>query len=328
MIIDGFDTWNQGHFTMTAFSAPNPKYRENFQEVPGVDGILDRSDLPLGRPIYNSRPVTATFECSYGSMTERQAVFDQLIAQVNGRRVHISDPDHPQSYFIGRVHLYQSFNKPTWGELKLEAVCDPWRYSSTPNVEVCRMLTDADNKLINGTVTLLEDLSTAENPTVATDSRGTFGLHAGEVGRMAIWSIVLEPNTSYFASAFMRDGRGTWGCATSPDSLEWNRGMVSTGSDGMLYIRLQAYSSEWLVLTPFIIVPAKEVPVLSNGSMPVVAKTDLGSQYSVVYGTAGTLTHVYSSELTLPPGSCPMVIYAFTHNAPKQVLISWTRGDM
>ncbi|MBP3413172.1 MAG: hypothetical protein J6K89_07915 [Oscillospiraceae bacterium] len=331
MIIDCFDTWEHGRFTMTAFSAPTARPRQILQTVPGYDGDLDLSDLPLGRPAYESRTVKATFECSRGSREERQRIFDRLIAQVNGRQVKISDPDHPKSYFYGRVYITQDFNRPSYGQLQLEAVCDPWRYSSALSCELVKIQTPSDNLLLGATVTYLEDLSTASSKTADTETIGSF-TSSGDIGRISMWMIELEPNTSYFVSSRIRDGRGTWGCATKAEAEEWTIGGIRTDDTGLVFLRMLSYSTDWLVLYPFVILRAADIPLIDNGATPAKASLDLtapfpgATMFLLSYGTTGALNNVYNGSITLQPGRQPLVFYSW--GAPEApVPVSWRRGD-
>ncbi len=330
MIIDGFDTWEHGRFTMTEFNAPQAEFVEEYQDVPGYDGILDFTDLPLGRPRYKTRTVSAVFECSHWTMEKRQDLFDQLIAQVQGRVVKITDPDHPDSHFLGRVYLRQSFNKPTYGKLELTATCDPWRYSNTSSCELIKIQTPEDNLLTDeDRVSYLADLSNDERHT----SGGDVFSSNGEVGRVSYWSIALSPNTSYYITGQIRDGRGAWGCADSPDSEIWNRGIVHTGQDGILYLRMESYSKEWLVLSQVVLLPGYAVPFVENGVTATNATITLSVPFptakspTLMYSTDGTMRHVYNGKVALAPGRQPLLLYSWLSTPQAPAPVSFARSD-
>ncbi len=338
LILDGFDTAEHGNMTLAAFSAPAPKARTNLQTVPGMDGALDYSEALVGRPQYDMRTLTATLECSYGSHAERQALFDRLINQISGRKIKIVPPDHPEHYYVGRAHLQIELHKPTYGVLKLEASCEPWRYSSVPNLMHCPVLRSRDICFASDNMTFCPELSSTEEvsfsaPTTAT--HGIVSLWAGEVGRYGVWKLQLEPNAYYYAAARLGN-KGAWGLARTPDAEEWVRGGIRTGADGVLYLRMLAYTALRFDLKPFLLVRAETVPIAENGRAPVKATVDLtftalGTRS--MYVCAGGEISVHScgghAEFELPPGDVPLLMYyTWEIDGVKSVPVQWFRGDL
>ena len=329
MIIDGFDTLEHGKFTMTAFEAPEAEFVEDYREISGYDGFIDYTDQPLGRPVFKPRKVSATFECSRWTRQKRQDIFDRLIAQVQGRVCKLTDPDHPNKHFKGRVYIKQSFNKPAYGELKLEATCEPWRFDNTPSCEFVKVQTKANNLMVNDDAkTYLADLSNDSAHTSGGDTLTS----SGDVGRVSYWAIALSPNSSYYIAGQIRSGYGTWGCANRVDSDTWNKGMVSTGDDGILYVRLESYRTEWFVVSQIILLPASEVPIVENGVTDVDATIDLSQVFpdsgtTLMYSTDGVMNHIYDQTVRLKPGRQPLVLYSWIFTPKSPAPICWTRSD-
>lgn len=338
LILDGFDTADQGHMTLAAFSAPSPKARTNLQTVPGMDGALDFSEAVSGRPVYDMRTVTATLECSHGSRAERQTMFDRLINQIDGRTVKIVPPDHPNHYYVGRAHLQIDLHKPTYGVLKLEANCEPWRYASVPDVMQCPVLRSRDICFTDENMTYCPDFSSTTEVSFAAPTTATSGivsLWAGEVGRYGVWKLQLEPNTYYYAAARLGN-KGTWGLACTPEPEEWVRGAICTGADGILYLRMLAYTALRFDLKPFLLVKADTVAIAENGRAPVKATADLtfttlGTR--TMFICAGGEVSAYScggcTEFELPPGDVPLLMYyTWEIDGLASVPVQWYRGDL
>lgn len=339
LIIDGYNTAVDGLMTLAKFSVETPKYRAVTQSVPGMDGALDYSDALSGRPYYETRKLTASLESSAGTHEERQARFDALVRHCNGRRCRIVSPDYPGCYYIGRVQASIAFNKPTYGQIDLEAVCEPWRYSEAPSVVNLPVLGPSGDALEGAVIFYMDEVSTCRahaNAQTANLAKG-FSIVDGDVGSTAVWCIQLAPNTDYYASGRIRDGRGTWGCAASPTAETWQKGAVRTGDDGCLYFRIESYCSTMVNVTPVVIVPAAQMHIASNGVAPAVATVNFASASAAI--DAMTITVCVGSdamplqnkgkwEVDLPPGDVPVLLYTWmTEPSGQTIPISWTRGD-
>ncbi len=340
LIIDGYNTAVDGLMTLTKFSVETPKYRSESQTVPGMDGALDYADALTGRPYFDARKITASLESSAGSHAERQQRFDDLVRHCNGRRCKIVSPDYPEHYYMGRVQVSVAFNKPTYGQVDITAVCDPWRYSAAPCVASVPLLGLSADALTTAGITYLSDVSTCDAATCAVSTKtvaGNFSIAKGSVRSTAIWQIKLAANTDYFVSGRIRDGIGTWGCATSLAADTWVRGAIRTGRDGYLYFRIESYSTTRVTVTPVMVLPAAKVFAAKNGVAPAVAAVKFSAASapiaatSVAIGAGDDLTVVRPKndwELDIPPGDVPLILYTWqTEDAGQTVPIIWTRGD-
>ena len=340
LIIDGYHTAMDGHMTLSAFTVETPKYQEITQKVPCMDGVLDFSDAISGRPIYGTRKLSASLESSYGRYADRQRIFDDFINRVTGRRCRIITPDHPDRYLIGRVQADFRFHKPTYGQIDIEAVCEPWYYASAPCVESVPILGRSADLLTAATVTYIDDISTCDNAWFARSTTGVAGNFTmqGIVRSTAIWRIDLTPNKDYYVAARIRDGRGAWGCAATMSADTWTQGAIRTGADGCLYFRVENYSTTDVVVTPVIVLPAESVCTAQNGAAPAVATVNFAAinapvaAKSIVVCTdhnAIVLQNKGTWEVDMPPDTVPLIAYTWQAEAVGQSLpISWTRGDI
>lgn len=131
LVLGTYDTARDGLWTLSALTLSDPEYQSKFTEVPGRDGPLDQSTvLTDGVPRYGSRTLTATLESSEGTREEREARISQMINTLDGLRMNIVHPDHPQHYLIGRVRVQYSYNDMVHGAVTVTASCDPWLYAA------------------------------------------------------------------------------------------------------------------------------------------------------------------------------------------------------
>lgn len=340
LIIDGYNTATDGLMTLTAFSVETPKYRVVTQSVPSMDGALDYADALNGRPCYDTRKLTASLESSAGSFADRQQRFDAFVQHCNGRRCRIVSPDHPNSYYVGRVQASIAFNNLAYGQIKIEAVCEPWRYSAVPCVASVPVLGLSADALTTAEISYMDDASTCEVATYsvsATAIAGNFSILSGEVRSTAIWRITLAANTDYYVVARVRDGRGTWGCATDISAKSWTRGAVRTGADGYLYIRLETFKTTSLIITPVMVIPASKIYTVQNGIAPAIASVNFAAASaeikakSIAAGTGEELTVLSNKDawdIDMPPGDIPLLLYTWqTETEGQTIPIIWTRGD-
>lgn len=129
-VFGDYDTAERG-WTLTGWSFPEPEAQTNYVEVPGrSDGPLDLStSLTGGDPRYNSRELTARFECSDGTRLDRDALLSEMANTLNGMQVEIVFPDDPDRYAVGRLQIETEYSDMAHAAVNVTAVCRPWRYS-------------------------------------------------------------------------------------------------------------------------------------------------------------------------------------------------------
>lgn len=128
-IIDKYNTWYDWRLTLTDKSIADAEPKYNYIALDGVSGTLDYTEALTGEVEYNDRAVSASFMCSEGTHKEREALLKTITAALHGKKVKLTEPDDPDSYFLGRVKIKSAKNHPAYLEFILEATCDPWRYA-------------------------------------------------------------------------------------------------------------------------------------------------------------------------------------------------------
>lgn len=129
-IFGDYDTAANG-WTLTGWEFPEPELRTKFVEVPGrMSGPIDMSTyLTEGEPWYDTRELTAIFECSEGTRSDRIEVISEMANLLHGMRLEIVFPDDDTRYALGRLSVRNDYNDMAHAEVTVVATCEPWRYS-------------------------------------------------------------------------------------------------------------------------------------------------------------------------------------------------------
>jgi ribosome-binding factor A len=137
LLIGNYDT-AAAQWTLTEWKLSDPQKVTNFVDVPGRrKGPLDLSTaLTDGDPIYGSRELTATFECSEGTRLEREEKISEMVNALDGWRVSIVLPDDPYRYITGSVSVARVYNDLAHASVIVTATCEPWRYNATETTVV------------------------------------------------------------------------------------------------------------------------------------------------------------------------------------------------
>lgn len=147
LVIGTYDTALKGPWTLAACELSEPEIQENLVDVPGRDGPLDLSTiLTDGAPVFCTRDLSATLECSEGDRKYRTKLIDEITNRLHGRRWQIILPDDPTHYVEGRVIVKKEYNDLAHCAVSLSAKCDPWKLKK---VETCITLDlDAEAQLV------------------------------------------------------------------------------------------------------------------------------------------------------------------------------------
>lgn len=111
---------------------PNPKTL--FTSVDGRDGDIDRSEALTGEIKFNNRTDNYSFDVLEGTREERQTTIDTVVGFLHGRQRKIILPDYPDFYSIGRLTVTDAQNYAAYGEIIVEANCEPWLYRNKNSI--------------------------------------------------------------------------------------------------------------------------------------------------------------------------------------------------
>ena len=337
LIIDGFNTAVDGLMTMSKFSLETPDFVQDLQEIAGADGALDFSEAAAGRTVYKTRKLSATFELSAGDHAFREQLIDQMIGRVHGKRCKIYTPDVEKEYLTGRVSIKKNFNRLSYAEIALTAVCDPFYAEDLERMKMVSLLKRADNAATASVISYQSGYSSCSGSISGDTDATTVTLHASpdDVGTVACFRLDLAANTEYYVSGRIY-GRGKYHVSTSQYATaypEKPNPIITTGDNGYLYLfitRLQA--ADIVNLTDVVVVPTSKVSWINFGQQPVLPEyTRPGALAnadrvivsvngrSYVHNLGGTLrTELYSGEL-------PVLTFRTDNGSDAAEFIYWRR---
>lgn len=160
LIIGNYDT--ALHWTLCECKLGDPEQDTHIVKVPG-GGILDFSTaLTDGEPVYYSRPFNARLECSEGTRKDREGWISEMVNQLDGYRLKIVHPDHPEHYLLGSVRVLPEYNDLAHASVKVTATCEAWLYKArersytltATEAEQTLLLTNRGRKAVVPTVTV------------------------------------------------------------------------------------------------------------------------------------------------------------------------------
>lgn len=129
-----YDTATHG-WTLTGWELGSAEPKTTYLEKPNGDGTWDLTTaLSDGIVKYKDRPFTASFECSEGNRTEREAMIRQMINELDGMKVDFVLPDDDYHYVTGRLRVVRKYNDLAHASVTVTATCEPWKYSITETV--------------------------------------------------------------------------------------------------------------------------------------------------------------------------------------------------
>ena len=137
-------------WTLTGLTLSAAPQQTNLVDVPGRrKGPLDLSTaLTDGEPIYGNRTLTATFESSEGTRSDREGRISAMINRLDGWRLNIVLPDDPHRYITGRVSVSKIYNDLAHASVSVSATCEPWRYNATETTVVLTATTTAQSSAL------------------------------------------------------------------------------------------------------------------------------------------------------------------------------------
>lgn len=205
IIFGTYDTAEEGLWTLTGWVLSDAEQKTEYWDIPGASGDLDASTvLTDGEPVYKSRTLTATFECSEGTRLEREDRISRMVNWLDGWRLNITLPDDPLHYIIGRVHVARLYNDPAHASVQVTAICDPWRYNVTETtVGLQATAAEQTTSLVNnGRRSMVPTLTIAGGDVLLAAGEASWALSAGVY---ALPDLYLRPG----ATPIRYSGTGT-----------------------------------------------------------------------------------------------------------------------
>lgn len=125
------NTWN--HWHLYPESRPlvvPPKRKTNYVDVPGMNGILDFSEVLTGYPTYEMREGTWTFyvENGYGEWQDRYTEIMNYLQQ--GKKYQVVLEDDPNYYYEGYLSVNQWQSVKDYSKISIDYKLFPYKFWS------------------------------------------------------------------------------------------------------------------------------------------------------------------------------------------------------
>lgn len=125
--LKGVNTWDDWHLMPASRPLFNPPgVRTNYIEIPGMDGILDATEVLSGRPLYENRTGSNEFYVmnGYGTWAGR---YSEIMNYLHGKRVKAILEDDPFYYYYGRMTVNQWKSEKDWSKITLDYDFYPYK---------------------------------------------------------------------------------------------------------------------------------------------------------------------------------------------------------
>jgi hypothetical protein len=107
--LDGIHTWNDWHLIPSSLPiiAP-PEVRKSSVEIPGMNGVIDMTDLLLGYPTYGQRNGSLDFYVDHTAPDwDWDTAYSTILNYLHGKKTKLILTDSPSFYYDGRLSVNQ-----------------------------------------------------------------------------------------------------------------------------------------------------------------------------------------------------------------------------
>ena len=131
------DSWN--YYRMAPQSRPYvvaPEVKEEYIDVPGMNGQLDFTEALTGAPRYGLRSGSWTFIVDNG-VWDWPILYTDLLTSLHGKKVSVILSDDPLYYYYGRLSINANFGTKDYAQVTINYKFDPLKYpsGSTANID-------------------------------------------------------------------------------------------------------------------------------------------------------------------------------------------------
>ncbi|MDO4285228.1 MAG: hypothetical protein Q4C60_07800 [Eubacteriales bacterium] len=118
-------TYRMALAQMHCVQPPEPK--SNTVDLPGADGSLDLSEVPVGYPVYQNREITMQFGTGRAK-DEWPKFYSEIQKQFHGKIVKVIFDDDENYYYTGRAAVSDYERSRTLGTLTITVDAEPYKY--------------------------------------------------------------------------------------------------------------------------------------------------------------------------------------------------------
>ena len=131
VFFDGKDTYTEYGLLLASKSISLPEVRTNMIDVPGMDGLLDASEVLTGEVTYKNRTITLKLTgVDTVSGKKWPATISDFCNKVHGKRVKITFPEDTAHFYSGRCSVGKVGLVKMMQTIPVTVDCDTWKYKN------------------------------------------------------------------------------------------------------------------------------------------------------------------------------------------------------
>lgn len=112
----------------------SPSVKTKTVDIPGMDGVIDLTEVLAGKPRYGNRSGSLNFIVT-NDHESWHTIYSAIMNYFHGKRVRAILLDAPDYYFEGRWALNEWKSDPKWSQITLNYDLDPYKYTVYTTIE-------------------------------------------------------------------------------------------------------------------------------------------------------------------------------------------------
>lgn len=166
---DKYHTYNDWGLKLLSLYIPTPAVKENYIDVPGMDGSIDLTDV-LGRPLYSDRDgIEIAFDLLDGSYSKWFALCEKISSVLHGKKLKMVLDDENNRFYNVRLNIDYSKSDAVMSQIVLSGKAEPFKYDIQSTSEA--WLWDSFS-FINGVIQQLSDITITESAVIKLIGKG------------------------------------------------------------------------------------------------------------------------------------------------------------
>ena len=105
-----------------------PEIKTNTIDVPGMDGVLDYTELLAGKPVYGQRILSFEFLLPEDAATWSTLISD-IAQKIHGKKMDVIRDSDSEWRYVGRVYVQDITLAERLGVITIEVEADPYKIS-------------------------------------------------------------------------------------------------------------------------------------------------------------------------------------------------------
>ena len=278
-----------------------PSIKSKYVDLPGSNGMLDYTELLIGRVPFGRRSGSWTFYTDEAKMKSLgytwDTLYDEMLLKIHGKACEVSLDDEYDFFYKGRIFLNQWRSSKVFSTIVIEYNFDSYKYSRTKSDDVAWQWDSAfeeqDYTILYGSYTtqeyrVINFINEGQQSITPTYEVNTIGTNQSVTVKTNFGDIVADVILGKYGSGQARKD-ALWDAGYCWQMVQ-NAVNKALGSNSRVTVPYDDPDPEVQARI------ANTVAAQNNGRL------DTGTEYTLINGSN------YNPDLSLEPGDNPMVI--------------------